>query len=65
MDGLLVKKGTRRVRMAKMINVWVAIDSMNQPARNSPGSAWKAPSMRAKVAKSKSELIGPTRVSPS
>ena len=44
-----------------MISVCVTMDSMNQPARNSPGTASKTNSIRAKVAKSKMELMGPNR----
>ena len=36
--GVLRKNGTRRVRITKMIRVWVASDSTNQPERN---SAWR------------------------
>jgi hypothetical protein len=34
---LLRKNGTRWVRMAKMMSVWVAADSTNHPVRNSTG----------------------------
>ena len=57
--GLLRKKGTRRVRMAKMINVWVATDSTNHPVRNSTGPVCSTPSISANVRKSNSELIAP------
>ena len=59
--GGCARTGTRRVRIAKMISVWVAIDSTNQPARNSPGTASNTHSIRANVAKSNTELIGPKR----
>src|SRR6478672_5844785 len=42
-----------------MINVWVARDSTNQPVRNSTGPACSTPSIKPKVRKSNSELIGP------
>ena len=42
-----------------MISVCVAIDSMNHPAWNSLCAALKTKIISAKVAKSKSELIGP------
>src|SRR5215813_2841677 len=42
-----------------MINVWVAIDSTNQPLRNSVGPAWSSHSRIPKVMKSKAELSGP------
>jgi hypothetical protein len=57
--GWLRKKGTRRVRMAKMISVWVASDSTNQPVRNSTGPACSTRSRIANVRKSKIELSGP------
>src|SRR5439155_744515 len=60
--GRLRKKGTRRVRMAKIARLWVASDSTNQPERNRVALALKAQSRIAKVAKSKSELIGPKKV---
>ncbi len=47
-EGRLRRNGTRRVLMAKMIRVWVAMDSINQPARNSPGAALKTNSISAK-----------------
>ena len=45
-------KGEPAVRMTKITSVWVASDSMNQPARNSSGPARKTPSSTAKVRKS-------------
>ena len=57
--GLLRKNGTRRVRIAKMISVWVASDSTNQPVRNWTGPACSTPSINPNVRKSNSELIGP------
>src|SRR5215470_8017499 len=42
-----------------MISVWVAIDSTNQPLRNSVGPAWSSDSNIQKVMKSKTELSGP------
>ena len=57
--GLLRRNGTRRVRMAKMIRVWVASDSTNQPVRNSTGPACSTPNISPNVRKSNSELIGP------
>ncbi len=57
--GLLRKNGTRRVRIAKMISVWVARDSTNHPVRNCTGPACSTPSINPKVRKSNSELIGP------
>ena len=57
--GLLRTNGTRRVRIAKMISVWVASDSTNQPVRNSTGPACSAPSINPNVRKSNSELMGP------
>src|SRR5262249_61488493 len=42
-----------------MISVWVAIDSTNQPLRNSVGPAWSSESKAQKVMKSKTELSGP------
>ena len=39
--GRLRRKGTRRVRMAKMTRLWVASDSTNQPERNRVGPALK------------------------
>src|SRR5215470_1306051 len=42
-----------------MISVWVAIDSTNQPLRNSVGSACSSDSSIQKVMKSKAELSGP------
>src|SRR6266545_7856755 len=60
--GVLWKNGTRRVRMAKMIRLWIASDSTNQPDRNSAGPALNTQIMMPKVAKSKIELIGPKKV---
>jgi hypothetical protein len=57
--GRLRKHGTLRVRMAKMISVWVASDSTNQPVRNSMASACSTPNINPKVKKSNSELMGP------
>jgi hypothetical protein len=37
--GLLRMNGKRRVRIAKMISVWVASDSTNHPVRNTTGPA--------------------------
>src|SRR5215813_10081937 len=42
-----------------MISVWVAMDSTNQPERNSVGPAWSSESKAQKVMKSKTELSGP------
>jgi hypothetical protein len=39
MLGRLRRNGTRRVRIAKMTNVWVTKDSTNQPERNRPEPA--------------------------
>ena len=61
-EGRLRRNGTRRVRMTNTMSVWVASDSTNQPERNSGAAAWKTQSMTAKVAKSKTELIGPKRI---
>ena len=61
LEGRLRKKGTRLVRMTNTTRVWVASDSTNQPDRNRAGPASKTHSITAKVAKSKIELIGPTR----
>ena len=33
--------GLHAVRITKITSVWVASDSMNQPARNNSGPAWK------------------------
>ena len=57
--GLLRKNGTLRVRIAKMISVWVASDSTNQPVRNSTAPACRTPSINPNVRKSNSELMGP------
>jgi hypothetical protein len=45
--------------MTKITSVWVASDSTNQPVRKSGSPAWKTPSMMAKVARSKTEEMGP------
>jgi hypothetical protein len=39
--GVAVEKGEGRVRIAKMIDVWMARDSTNQPERNWAGPEWK------------------------
>jgi hypothetical protein len=59
--GRLRKKGTRRVRIAKIARLCVASDSTNQPERKSVALASKPSSRTAKVAKSKMELIGPKK----
>ena len=60
--GRLRKNGVRRVRITKMISVWVASDSTNQPVWNRLSPAWKSQSMTPKVRKSKRELIGPKTI---
>ena len=57
--GRLRQNGTRWVRITKTTRVCVARDSTNHPERNSAGPAANGPSMIAKVAKSKIELMGP------
>jgi len=60
--GRLRKKGTRRVRIAKMTRLWVARDSTNQPDWKRDEWAWKTQIMIPKVMKSKIELIGPKKI---
>src|ERR1700740_2751610 len=47
------------VRMRNTTRVWVAMDSTNQPVRNTWALAWKTRIISAKVAKSNSDESGP------
>ena len=53
------RQGRRRVRITNTTSVCVAMDSRNQPVRNTSGLVWNIRKRTPKVRKSKTEESGP------